>query len=47
MDPGERPGGPQHAPLLFLDQNEVQGAEKIFCKTPPPPLSDVLEPPLK
>ena len=27
-DPGEGPGGP--APLLFLDQTEVQRAEKIF-----------------
>ena len=48
MDPGEGPVGPRHAPRLLLDQNEVQGAEKFFRKTAPPPLlSEGLDLPLK
>ena len=38
MNPGKGLGGP--GPLLFLDQNEAQRAEKIFLKTgnsPHPP----------
>ena len=34
-DPGEGPRGP--APLSFLDQTEVQRAEKKFLETAPPP----------
>ena len=51
MDPGEGPWGP---PPLFLDQNEAQRAEKIFCEAGPtlflglddPPFSEGLDPPL-
>ena len=40
-DPSEGPGDP--APPLFLAPDEVQRAEKIFFKTPPP-LSEGLDP---
>ena len=41
-DPGEGPGGP--GPTLFLDQNEVRRAEKIFFwDRAPPPLSQSLD----
>ena len=42
--PGEGPGRP---PPLCLDQTEAQIADKKFFETtPPPPLSEGLDPPL-
>ena len=32
VEPREGPGGP---PLLFIDQSEAPGAEKVFLKPPP------------
>ena len=45
VDPGKGPGGP--GPPLFLDQTEVQRAEKknfFETEAPPPPLSGGLDP---